>query len=418
MLIASLNSLPRRISLGLLAKSVLITCLLTACGSKTSDTPPPPIVEVGVIKVSVSAATIQSELPGRTTAYRVAEVRPQVTGIIQKRLFIEGAEIKAGTPLYQIDAATYQAALSTAQAELARAEANYAAAKARETRYKSLMASKAISQQDYDDALAAMGQAKANLAAGKAAVEAANINVKYTKVIAPINGVIGRSSVTEGALVSAGQTQVLTTIQQLDPVYVDISQSSADLLRLRQQIQAGQLSGADNSARVKLTLEDGSTYPVEGRLAFSGVSVDPASGAVMLRAIFANPSQLLLPGMYVTAKVVQGVNNAAMLIPQAAVTRTPQGEANVLIVNAQGIVEPRPVVTSGTQGSNWIITSGLNDGDKVIVEGIAKVKPGAPAKPVMAKADAAQPATGAQPKAAGTASTGQQVPNQQSSAQR
>lgn len=402
-----------------------------AAGSAGAQQMPPPEVVVMVAQKQMVEQTM--DLAGRTSAYQISEVRPQISGIVQKRLFVEGSYVKAGQPLYQIDSNTYQATYNNAKAALNRQQANLDAVKVKQRRYKQLVGINAISKQEYDDISAQVALAEADVAASRATLENANISLGYATLRAPISGQTGRSNVTAGALVTAGQADPLVTIQQLDPVYVDISQSSADLLRLRQQIQAGQLSGADNSARVKLTLEDGSTYPVEGRLAFSGVSVDPASGAVTLRAIFANPSQLLLPGMYVTAKVVQGVNNAAMLIPQAAVTRTPQGDANVLIVNAQGIVEPRPVVTGGTQGSNWIITSGLNDGDKVIVEGIAKVKPGSPAKPVMAKADAAQPATGAQPsaaaaqpaagavssaKAAGTAPTGQQAPNQSSSAQR
>lgn len=389
-----------------------------AAGSAGAQQMPPPEVVVMVAQKQMVEQTM--DLAGRTSAYQISEVRPQISGIVQKRLFVEGSYVKAGQPLYQIDSNTYQATYNNAKAALNRQQANLDAVKVKQRRYKQLVGINAISKQEYDDISAQVALAEADVAASRATLENANISLGYATLRAPISGQTGRSNVTAGALVTAGQADPLVTIQQLDPVYVDISQSSADLLRLRQQIQAGQLSGADNSARVKLTLEDGSTYPVEGRLAFSGVSVDPASGAVTLRAIFANPSQLLLPGMYVTAKVVQGVNNAAMLIPQAAVTRTPQGDANVLIVNAQGIVEPRPVVTGGTQGSNWIITSGLNDGDKVIVEGIAKVKPGSPAKPVMAKADAAQPATGAvsPAKAAGTTPTGQQAPNQSSSAQR
>ncbi len=376
-----------------------------ASGAGAQQMPPP---EVTVMVVQKQTVEQTMDLAGRTSAYQISEVRPQVSGIVQKRLFVEGSYVKAGQPLYQIDANTYQATVNNAKAALNRQQASLNALQVKQRRYKQLVGINAISKQEYDDVAAQVALAEADVAASRATLENANISLGYATLRAPISGQTSRSNVTAGALVTAGQAEPLVTIQQLDPVYVDISQSSADMLRLRQQIQAGQLSGADNSARVKLTLEDGSVYPVEGRLAFSGVSVDPSSGAVTLRAIFANPSQLLLPGMYVTAKVVQGVNNAAFLVPQAAVTRTPQGDANALVVNAQGIVESRPITTSGTQGNQWIVTGGLNDGDKVIVEGIAKVKPGAPAKPVLAQPDVAAPNQQAQPNAAaGTAkSTG------------
>ncbi|XID74412.1 efflux RND transporter periplasmic adaptor subunit [Alkanindiges sp. WGS2144] len=429
------------------AYSVLAASVsLVGCGKKEESAagagagaPQMPPPEVTVIVAQKQAVEHTVDLAGRTAAYQISEVRPQVTGIVQKRLFVEGSYVKAGQPLYQIDANTYQATVSNAKAALNRQIANLNALKVKERRYKQLVGTNAISKQEYDDIAAQVALAEADVAASRATLENANISLGYATVRAPISGQTSRSNVTAGALVTAGQADPLVTIQQLDPIYVDISQSSADLLRLRQQMKQGQLSGADHSARVKLTLEDGSTYPVEGRLAFSGVSVDPASGAVTLRAIFANPSQLLLPGMYVTAKVVQGVNREAMLIPQAAVTRTPQGDANVLIINAQGIVEPRPVTTIGTQGNQWIVSGGLNDGDKVIIEGIAKVQPGAPAKPVLTQSGAntsnpgqAQPAAAAgktgtgspannaegasTPGTSGNASATQAAPGQQSSA--
>lgn len=359
--------------------------VLTACGSKTPATPAvPPPVEVGVIKVTVSAAQIQSELPGRTTAFRLAEVRPQVSGIIQKRLFTEGAEIKAGTQLYQIDPATYQAALSTARAELARAEANFAAAKARENRYKNLLATKAISQQDYDDALAAMGQANANLAAGKASVETANINLKYTKVIAPISGVIGKSSVTEGALVAAGQSQVLATIQQLDPIYIDVSQSADEMLNLRRQMMSGKIA-ADKQAKVKLVLNDGSNYNQEGTLQFAGVGVSESTGTVVLRALFPNPDRLLLPGMFVRTQLQEGIRANAILVPQQGVTRDRSGNATALVVNKDNKVEIKQIKISRAVGDKWLVEEGLAVGDQLIVEGLQKVKPGAAAKAVPAQ---------------------------------
>lgn len=361
----------------LLALAALGSSLLLACGPKApADAPPPAPVAVGVIKVSAVEAPIQSELPGRTQAFRLAEVRPQVSGIIKKRLFTEGADIKAGTQLYQIDDASYRAALGTAQAELARGNANLAAAKAREARYKNLMASKAISQQDYDDALATLGQAEANMAAGKAAVEAANINLQYTRVLAPISGVIGKSAVTEGALVSAGQAQVLATIQQLDPIYVDVSQSADQMMALRRQMLKGVVS-ADKTAKVKLLLSDGSQYNHEGTLQFSEVGVSESTGTIVLRALFPNPDRLLLPGMFVRTQLQEGIQGNAIVVPQRGVTRDRSGNATVLLVNGENKVEVRQIKTSRALGDQWLVEEGLAEGDQVIVEGVQKVKPGA-----------------------------------------
>ena len=379
------NRTSRATSVAFAIAAIASISILTACGSKNSGAPAaPPPVEVGVIKVAAVTAPIQSELPGRTTAYRIAEVRPQVTGIVDKRLFTEGAEIKAGTQLYQIDAATYQAAYSTAEAELARADANFATAKARENRYKNLLTTKAISQQDYDDAFAALGQAKANLAAGKASVETANINLKYTKVLAPISGVIGKSSVTEGALVSAGQAQVLATIQQLDPIYVDVSQSVDELLNLRRQLKSGKIA-AEKTVKVKLILNDGSTYNQEGTLQFSGVGVSESTGTVVLRALFPNPDRLLLPGMFVRTQLQEGTHANAILVPQQGVTRDRSGNATALIVNTENKVEVRQIKTSRAVGDKWLVEEGLAVGDQLIVEGVQKVKPGSMAKAVPAQ---------------------------------
>lgn len=371
----------------LLALGVLSISLLTACDSQKPEAPGQGPVEVGVVTVSAGDARLMADLPGRTTAFRRAEVRPQVSGIIEKRLFEEGSEIKAGSRLYQIDAATYKAALATAQAELARAEANIAAAGARETRYRDLVSAKAISQQDYDDALAALGQAKANLAAGKAAVQAAQINLRYTEVMAPISGVIGKSSVTEGALVTAGQAQVLATIQQLDPIYVDVSQSVNDLLALRRQMMAGDVSTAD-TARVRLILDDGSVYEHEGELQFSEVGVNESTGTVVLRAIFPNPDRLLLPGMFVRTQLEEGVRGNAILVPQRAVTRDRSGNATALIVNSAGEVEQRTLKANRGIGNNWLVEDGLAVGEQVIVEGLQKVRAGAPVKAVPVQIDA------------------------------
>jgi len=371
--------------LNLVVVGVFGASLLVACGPKApvgaTETPP---VEVGVITVSASSATVKSDLPGRTSAYRKAEVRPQVSGIIQKRLFTEGAEVKAGAQLYQIDPSSYEAALSSAQAEQARAEANFAAAKARNARFQSLIASKAISQQDFDDAQAAFAQAQANLEIGKASVETARINLKYTKVLAPISGVIGKSSVTEGALVTAGQTQVLTTIQQLDPIYVDVSQSADELLNLRRQVMSGKVS-AQGEVKVSLTLSDGSRYAQEGRLQFSEVGVSESTGTVVLRALFPNPDKLLLPGMFVRTELQEGVHPNAILVPQQGVTRDRSGNATTLVINKDSKVEVRPLKISRAVGDKWLVEEGLALGEQLIVEGVQKVKPGASVKAVPAK---------------------------------
>lgn len=358
---------------------------VTACGPKTPAGPAEaPPAEVGVITVAVASAAVQTELPGRTSAFRKAEVRPQVSGIIQKRLFTEGSEVKAGAQLYQIDPSTYEAAYTSALAEVSRAQANFSAAKARNDRFQNLIASKAISQQDFEDTAAAFAQAQANLNIAKAAVDTAAINVKYTKVLAPISGVIGKSSVTEGALVSAGQSQVLATIQQLDPIYVDVSQSADELLGLRRQVMGGKLA-VNAEAKVKLTLSDGSRYPQEGRLQFAEVGVSESTGTVVLRALFPNPDKLLLPGMFVRTQVQEGVHNNAILVPQQGVTRDRSGNATALVVNKDGKVELRQIKTSRAVGDKWLVEDGLAVGEQVIVEGLQKVKPGASVKPVPAQ---------------------------------
>ncbi|MDO8343167.1 MAG: efflux RND transporter periplasmic adaptor subunit [Cellvibrio sp.] len=362
---------------------------LSACDTKTTPVvSAPAAVEVGVITLSAADVPLQVDLPGRTTAYRKAEVRPQVTGIIQKRLFDEGADIKAGTPLYQIDPATYQAAHNSAKAELARADANLVAAVARESRYKNLSTMKAISQQDYDDAQATLGQAKANVAAAKAAVESALINLKYTNVLAPIDGVISKSSVTEGALVSAGQADVLANIMQLDPIYVDVSQSVEELLQLRREMLKGDVAKTE-SAKVRLLLDDGSVYEHEGSLQFAEVGVNESTGTVVLRAQFPNPDRLLLPGMFVRTQLDEGVRTNSLLAPQRGVTRDRLGNATALVINKEGIVEQRQLKTGRAVGDQWLVLEGLAVGDQVIVEGLQKVKPGAPAKAVTATASKA-----------------------------
>jgi membrane fusion protein, multidrug efflux system len=332
-------------------------------------------VEVGVVKVTAADVPLVAELPGRTSAFRKAEVRPQVSGIIQKRLFAEGASIKAGTALYQIDPASYDAALSSARAEQARAEANLAAATARESRYKNLITTKSISQQDYDDALAALGQANANLALAKAAVKTAQINLNYTKVLAPIDGVIGKSSVTEGALVTAGQTDVLAEIQQLDPIYVDVSQSAEALLQLRRQMLKGAVASSDKSP-VQLIFGDGSVYEHKGYLQFAEVGVSESTGTVTLRAQFPNPDRLLLPGMFVRTRIEEGQRSNAVLVSQRGVIRDRTGGATIWIINAEGKAEIRNIKIGSAVGDQWLVLEGLSEGEQVIVEGLQKIKPG------------------------------------------
>lgn len=375
--------------LTLTALGVICISTLTACGSKEPATAPgaggpPPAVEVGVITLEASDVALTAELPGRTTAFRKAEVRPQVTGIIEKRLFEEGSEVEAGQQLYQIDSATYRAALATARAELARGEANLAAAKAREARYKDLAAAKAISQQEYDDALANLGQSTASIAAARAAIETAQINLKYTEVRAPISGVIGKSSVTEGALVSSGQSEVLATIQQLDPIYIDVSQSAENLLRLKRQMQSGHISALE-AAKVNLILDDGTTYEHEGTLQFSEVGVSESTGTVTLRALFDNPDRFLLPGMFVRTVVQEGSRGNSVLAPQQGIIRDRTGAATAFVVNSNNEVELRQVKTGRSVGHNWVIEDGLQVGDRLILEGLQKIRPGAPVTVVPAK---------------------------------
>lgn len=363
---------------------------LSACDSKApaaaAQNQP---TEVGVVTLAAQDVPLQVDLPGRTSAFRKAEVRPQVSGIIQKRLFEEGAEIKAGTPLYQIDSATYEAALNSAKAELQRAQANADAAIARESRYKNLVKLKSISQQDYDDALATSGQAKAGVAAAKAAVVNAQINLKYTKVLAPIDGVIGKSNVTEGALVSAGQAEVLANIIQLNPIYVDVSQSVDEQLQLRRDMLKGHVS-VNDSAKVRLLLDDGSVYEHEGVLEFAEVGVNESTGTVTLRAQFTNPDRLLLPGMFVRTQLDEGVRTNALLAPQRGITRDRSGNATAMVINDEGIVELRQLKTGRAVGDQWLILDGLAVGDQLIVEGLQKVKPGAPAKAVAPSAAAGE----------------------------
>jgi membrane fusion protein (multidrug efflux system) len=357
--------------------------LLAACGGK--DQPPGPGAggpggpAVTALTVKAESVPLTAELPGRTSPYLIAELRPQVTGIVKERLFKEGSEVKAGQVLYRIDPATYQAAFDSAQANLARAEANLYAARLTAGRYAELVKIEAVSKQANDEADAALKQAQADVGAARAALDRTRIDLGYTRVTSPIAGRISRSTVTPGALVTANQDDALATVQRLDPIYVDLTQSSADMLRMRRDLESGRLQRvAGNAVPVQLVLEDGSVYGVEGKLAFSEVTVDEGTGSVTLRAVFPNPRGELLPGMYVRARLAQGVQDNAIRVPHAAVSRDPKGNATVMLVNAESKVEPRVVKTAQSLGDQWVVTEGLAAGDRVIVEGLQRVRPGAP----------------------------------------
>ena len=354
-----------------------------------------PPTEVGVVVAQPQSVEQSVELSGRTTAFEISEVRPQTSGVILKRLFAEGSYVREGQALYELDSRSNRAALDSSKAALLQQQANLNSLRTKLNRYQQLVSINAVSKQEYDDLLGSVKVTEAQVAAAQAQIKSAEIDLGYSIIRAPISGQTNRSTVTVGALVTANQASPLVTIQRLDPIYVDMNQSSAELLRLRQQLSKGNLDSSNNT-QVKLKLEDGSYYSVEGRLAFSDASVNPDTGTITLRAVFSNPNHLLLPGMFATAQIVQAVIPNAILIPQIAITRTPTGQAMAMIVNAKGAVEPRPVTTSGVQGKDWIVTAGLNVGDKVIVDGIAKVKPeqqvvAKPYQPQVAAPQGAQP---------------------------
>ncbi|MBI5141364.1 MAG: efflux RND transporter periplasmic adaptor subunit [Nitrospirae bacterium] len=365
---------------------VIAGCLMIAgCGKKAGGNMPPQVgaPEVGVVVVQPQRVALSTELSGRTVPQQIAEVRPQVGGIIQKRVFTEGTDVEAGQVLYQIDPAMYQAAFESAKAAMARAEANRDAARLKEQRKSELVQTNMVSRQDYDDAHAALKQAEADVALTGAAVEIARINLAYTDVKAPISGRIGRSAMSEGALVTAGQPAALATIQQIDPMYVDVTQSTADMLKLRRNLADGVLKkGGSAQAAVKLLLEDGSAYPLAGTLRFSEVTVDQDTGSVTLRAVFPNPDKSLLPGMFVRAILEDGVNENAILVPQRGVTRNPKGDAMVMVVGGEEKVEPRVIRVVRTVGENWLVSDGLKAGDRIILEGIQRARPGTPVKAV------------------------------------
>ncbi|WP_174906205.1 efflux RND transporter periplasmic adaptor subunit [Burkholderia diffusa] len=380
---------------------------LAACGKKESA-PPPQTPEVGVVTVQPQAVPVFSELPGRTSAFLVAQVRARVDGIVLRREFTEGTDVKAGQRLYKIDPAPYIAALNSAKATLAKAQANLVTQNALVARYKVLVAANAVSKQDYDNAVATQGQAAADVAAGKAAVDTAQINLGYTDVVSPITGRVGISQVTPGAYVQASQATLMSTVQQLDPVYVDLTQSSLEGLKLRQDVQSGRLkTSGPGAAKVSLILEDGKTYSEVGKLQFSDVTVDQATGSVTIRAVFPNPGRVLLPGMFVRARIEEGVNENAFLVPQIGVTHDQKGQAIAMVVNASNKVEPRTLKTSGMRGQDWIVEGGLQAGDHVIVQGGEKVRPGATVKSVEAQlAPAAGAASGVAAATAAPAAAG------------
>ena len=401
----------------LTACALATSIALVGCSKDPKDAEPAaaaqqmPPTEVGVIVAQPQSVEKIVELTGRTSPYEVSEVRPQANGVVLKRLFAEGSYVREGQPLFEIDPSIYRASLDSAKAEVLRAKANLNTLRIKAGRYQQLVGISAVSKQEYDDLRGQVQLAEAEVAAAEAAVRNAQINLGYSTVRSPISGQSSRSAFTAGALVTASQAEPLVTIRRLDPIYVDINQSSAEMVKLRQALSKGTVDRSNNT-KVRLKLEDGSFYNIEGDLAFSDAGVNPDTGTVTLRAVFSNPNHLLLPGMFANAQIVEAVIPNAYLVPQVAITRTPTGQATLMLANAKGVVEVRNVETEGTQGQNWIVTKGLNPGDKVIVDGVAKIKPEqqvtakpyqapaaasaagqAPAQQAAPKPDAAQPAS-------------------------
>lgn len=381
-----------------LAFAVITLSLMAACGKKESAPPAPPPPTVSVVTVAPSSVAVTNELPGRVEAYRIAQVRARTAGIVLKRVFEEGSDVKAGQVLFRIDPAQFQASFESAQAAVSKAEANLAQAELKVKRYKPLLSAQAVSQQEYDDAVTAQKQAAADLANARAARTNAGLTLGYATVTSPISGRVGRALVTEGALVGQGEATPMATVQQLDPIYVTITQSSTELLAMKRALASGQLKAVGkDQARVTLVTEDGQEYGTTGKLLFSDVAVDESTGSVSLRAEFPNPKRTLLPGMYVRARLEQGVNEAAITVPQQAIVRGAEG-SSVMVVGADNKVVAQPVQAEASQGNNWIVSSGLKGGERIIVEGFQKAKPGTPVTPVAWKA--AAPATPAAPAAA------------------
>lgn len=366
------------VRLGLLLLAVLVGGGLSGCEQKQQSSQQRSTPQVSFVVMQPEKITLSTELPGRTSAFRVADIRPQVSGLVLKRLFEEGANVKAGQVLYQIDPAPFQAALDNAKAALGRSEASLPALRARAERFRQSLEVKAVSQQAYDDAAAALNQAEADVAFQKATVKSASINLQYTRITAPISGRIGKSNVTEGAVVTAYQPMALATIQQLDPIYVDVPQSTTELIRLKNRLEAGLLKKGTDQNQVSLKLEDGTDYPPQGTLQFSDVTVDPTTGSVILRVVFPNPDHTLLPGMFVRAFIREGDNEQAILVPQQGVARDPKGNPYVLMVDAESKAAFRPLVLDRAIGDKWLVSAGLDTGDKVIVEGLAMLRPGTP----------------------------------------
>jgi membrane fusion protein, multidrug efflux system len=373
-----------------------LSAFLAACGpGNNAPAGPPggmPPAEVGVVTVTPGDVGLVTELPGRLEASRIAQVRARAAGILQKQLFREGSDVKAGQALYEIDASPYQATFASAQASLARAEANLMQASAQAARYKPLVAAQAVSQQEFDNAQAAQKQAEADVATGRAAVQTARINLAYASVTAPISGRIGRSLVTEGALVGQGEATPLAVVQQIDPLYVNFTQSAGEVIALRRAMESGQFKRAGaQAASVRVLLEDGTEYPRAGRLLFSDLTVDTTTGQIMLRAELPNPGGTLLPGLYVRVRLEQAQASNAITLPQQAVTRSPQGDS-VMVVGTDGKVKPRPVKVGGQQGGQWVILDGLKTGEQVMVDGFQKLRGDAPVKPVPWQAPGSKPA--------------------------
>jgi membrane fusion protein, multidrug efflux system len=370
----------RKMALATSALLTVGTIALAGCGSQeggANAAATPALPKVRIFEVAAKPVSLYTQLPGRTSPYLIAEVRPQVNGIIKARQFQEGGDVKAGTSLYQIDASTYQAEYASAKAMLEKAEANRTSAKIRNDRFQELAKLNAVSQQERDDAFAALKQAEADVASAKAAVQSAQINLSYTKVTAPISGRIGRSSITPGALVQQGQANAMATIQQLDPIYVDLTQSTSELLQLKRDLESGVLKSAGkDAAKVTLKLEDGSSYAQEGKLQFSDVTVDQNTGTVTLRAVFPNPKLQLLPGMYVRASLEEGIRENGILVPQKGIMRDATGAPSAFVIGQDNKVEKRSVETARAIGDQWLIAEGLQAGDRLIVEGIQKVRAG------------------------------------------
>lgn len=358
--------------------------LLAGCANDSADAPAAGPMPVEVLTVRPEAVTLSEELPGRISAHRVAEVRARISGIVLKRLFTEGADVREGEVLFQIDPAPYEAALDSAKATLARAEAGLVSAQAQAERFKGLVESNAVSRQNYDDAESARLGYVADVAAAKAAVRTAEINLGYTNVTSPISGRIGRAEVTEGAYVQQGTATLLATVQQLDPLYVDLSRPAEEVIRLKQALASGRLVRAgENDARFTLVLADGTEYGHGGSLQFSDVSVNTSTGTVMLRGLIPNPEQDLLPGMFVRARLVEGTSRDAILIPQSLVSRNTKGEPTAMVVGADDKAEVRPLQVSRTVGNRWLVIGGLSEGDRVITDNLQKLRPGVPVQPVV-----------------------------------